>query len=146
MQTKQCKFVIALLCAMVFVTQFQATAQKANQDIAGTWTGSYTVDGGPSNELSYTIKKGDNDQWVGSLKFANQDGVQTADFKSLQLVDGKLKAKVAGPDGSVEVTLEGELKGDQMEGTYSVSPAGGSDVVEKGTWKVTRKPPAKAGQ
>jgi hypothetical protein len=90
---------VVCLVIILFGAQAHEGAQNAgstaNQNIGGTWAGSYTSDGGGTNELSYMIKKDEKGQWTGTLKFANQDGVQTAEFKSLQIVDGKLKAKSA---------------------------------------------------
>ena len=80
------------------------------------------------------------------MKFVNQDGEQTADFKSPQIVDGKMKGKIESPDGQVEVTIEGQFQGDKLEGTYAVLPKGATEVVEKGTWKVAKNASAKTGQ
>jgi hypothetical protein len=151
MRVKQRESVMSLfwLVMILFVAHPYVNAGKrapaANRDVSGTWTGSYETDGG-SGELSYFIKKGEKNQWSGSLKFTNQDGVNTAEFKSLQISDGKLNARIVRAEPPVEITIEGVIRGDQMEGTYSVSASGTTDVVEKGTWKVSRKTPAKAGQ
>jgi hypothetical protein len=80
------------------------------------------------------------------VKWVNQDGEQAADFKSLQIADGKLKGKIEGPDGQVEVAIEGQLQGDKFEGTYAVSPKGSTEIVDKGTWKVAKSVAAKTRQ
>jgi hypothetical protein len=80
------------------------------------------------------------------VKFTNEDGEQTADFKSLQIADGKMKVKIESPDGQVEVTIEGQFQGDKLEGTYVSSRKGSTEVVEKGTWKVVKSAAAKTGQ
>ncbi len=85
-------------------------------------------------------------EWRGTVKFTNQDGEQSAEFKSLQIADGKMKGKIESPDGQVEVTIEGQFQGDKLEGTYAVSPKGSTDVAEKGTWKVTKSAAAKTWQ
>ncbi|HWC78180.1 MAG TPA: hypothetical protein VG778_11995 [Blastocatellia bacterium] len=118
-----------------------AAAMTQDQKFAGSWAGSYTVDGGPSSDLTYVFSKDEKGQWRGSLTFTNDNGVNKAEFKSLQIANGKLKGKVSTPDGSAEVDIQGTLKGDAIEGTYAVSPSSTTDVVEKGTWKVTRKTP-----
>ena len=117
-----------------------------DQKYAGTWSGAYTVDGGPSNNLSYTLSRDDKGQWRGTIKFNNQDGEQTGELRAIVIADAKFKAKLDSPDGQVEVTIEGVFKGDQFEGTYSVSPKGTTDVAEKGTWKVTKSATPKTGQ
>jgi hypothetical protein len=126
-----------------------ATAQANRSDdqkYLGSWAGSYSTDAGVTEKLSYLLKKDEKGQWQGTVKFTNQEGEQTAEFKTLQIADGKMKGKIESPDGEVEVTLEGQLKEGYLEGTYSVSPKGTTDVVEKGSWKVTRSTAAKTGQ
>ncbi|HZS07293.1 MAG TPA: hypothetical protein VFD58_20820 [Blastocatellia bacterium] len=117
--------------------------QSDDQKYAGTWTGSYSTVDGNTGALTYILSKDEKGQWRGTVKFTNQDGEQTAEMKSLQIAEGKLKAKIEPPNGEVEVTIEGTFQGEQFEGTYSVLPKGSTDVAEKGTWKVTRKPAGK---
>ena len=62
----------------------------------------------------------------------------TVVLKAVVIADGKLKAKLESPDGQAEVTIEGVFKINELEGTYAVSPKGATDVVEKGTWKVSK--------
>ena len=132
-----------LMPAALLASQ-NATSNSDDQKYAGTWAGSYVPEGGGSERLSYVLRKDDKGQWQGTVKFTNQDGEQTAEFKPLQIADGKMRGKIVGPD--VEVTIEGQFQGDHIEGTYSVSPLGSTDVVEKGTWKVSRSATAKSGQ
>jgi hypothetical protein len=115
-----------------------------DQKYAGTWVGSYVTEGGVTERLSYVLRKDEKGQWHGTVKFTNQDGEQIADFKTLQIADGKMKGKIEAPDA--EVTIEGQFQGDRMEGTYSVVAAGTTDIVDRGTWKVARSAAAKSGQ
>ena len=122
-----------------------AAGQESSTDAKkyiGAWAGSYTADGGTTNKVSFTLKKDDKGQWGGTVKWVNEEGEQTADFKSLQIADGKFKGKVESPDGQVEITIDGHLDGENLEGTYAVSPKGSTEVVERGTWKVTKQPAA----
>ena len=112
----------------------------------GEWVGSYSAGNGNTEKLSFTLSKDEKGQWRGSAKWVNQDGVQSADFKSLQISDGKMKGKIEDPNGEVEVAIEGQFQGDKLEGTFAVSPKGSTEVVEKGTWKVAKSPAAKTGQ
>ena len=107
------------------------------------WAGSYLSDGGDSNKLSLALKKDEKGQWGGTAKWVNQEGEQSADFKSLQIADGKIKGKVETPDGQAEITSEGQFQGDTLQGTYVVSPKGSTEVLERGTWKVTKSVAAK---
>jgi len=117
-----------------------------DQKYVGEWAGSYSDGNGNGDKLSYTLSKDEKGQWRGTVKWVNQNGANTADFKSLQIVDGKMKGKIEGPDGEVEVLIEGQFQGDKLEGTYAVSPKGSTEVVEKGEWKVTKSAAAKTGQ
>jgi hypothetical protein len=123
----------------------QESASDA-QKYVGMWAGSFTTGNGESNKLSYTLKKDEKGQWGGAVKWVNPEGEQSADFKSLQIAGGKMKGKIESPDGQVEVTIEGQFQGDNLEGTYAISPKGSTEVVEKGTWKVTKSVAAKTGQ
>ena len=115
------------------------------QKYVGVWAGSFTTESGESNKLSFTFTKGEKGQWGGTAKWVNPEGDQSADFKSLQIADGKMKGKIESPDGQVEVTIEGQFQGDGLEGTYAISPKGSTEVMEKGNWKVAKSAAAKTG-
>jgi hypothetical protein len=112
----------------------------------GEWVGSYSADNGATDKLSYTLSKDEKGQWRGAVKWISQDGEHSADFKSLQIADGKMKGKIESPDGQVEITIEGQFQGDKLEGTYAISPKGSTEVVEKGEWKVAKSASAKKGE
>src|SRR5262245_30141594 len=112
----------------------------------GEWVGSYSADGGYTNKLSYTLSKDEKGQWRGTMKWVNQSGDHSADFKSLQVADGKMKGKIEIMDGQMESAIEGQFQGNGLEGTYAFSPKGSTEVVEKGAWKVTKSAAAKTGQ
>jgi len=113
---------------------------------AGVWDGSFATENGGTQKLSYILSKDEKGQWRGTMKWTNPQGEQTADFKSLQIADGKMKGKLESPDGQVEVTIEGQFQGDKLEGTYAVLPKGATEASEKGTWKVAKNASAKTGQ
>ncbi|MCI0387291.1 MAG: hypothetical protein MOB07_00760 [Acidobacteria bacterium] len=117
-----------------------------DQKYVGEWAGTFSSEDGGSNKLSYAFSKDEKGQWRGTVKWVNPQGEQTADFKSLQIADGKMKGKIETPDGQAEVTIEGLFQGDKLEGTYTVSPKGSADVAEKGTWKVAKTVAAKTAQ
>jgi hypothetical protein len=119
---------------------------SGDQKYVGEWVGSYSTDGGNTDKLSYNLSKDEKGQWRGVVKWINQDGENTADFKSLQIADGKMKGKIESPDGQMEVAIEGQFQGDKLEGTYAISPKGSTEVVEKGSWKVAKSAAAKTGQ
>jgi hypothetical protein len=138
-------FIVAVL--MVVSAGMVAAGQESSTDAQkyiGAWAGSYTTDAGVTNKVSFSLKKDEKAQWGGTVKWANQEGEQSADFKTLQIADGKLKGTVESPDGQVDIAIEGHLEGDTLEGTYAVSPKGTTDVVERGNWKVTKQRAAAA--
>jgi len=112
----------------------------------GEWAGSYSGPNGDTDKLSYTLSKDENGKWRGTVKWVNQNGENKADFKSLEIADGKMKGKIEDPNGEVEVAIEGQFQGDKLEGTFAVSPKGSTEVVEKGSWKAAKSPAAKTGQ
>jgi hypothetical protein len=143
--------VLALMVPSVLLAADNPVAggQESGSDAkkyAGVWAGSFTTETGESNKLSFTFTKDEKGQWGGTAKWVNPQGDQSADLKSLQIADGKMKAKIESGDGQVEVTIEGQFQGDNLEGTYAISPKGSTEVVEKGTWKVAKSVAAKAGQ
>jgi hypothetical protein len=113
---------------------------------AGEWAGSYSGADGASDKLFYTLSKDEKGKWRGTVKWVNQNGENKADFKSLEIADGKMKGKIEDPNGEVEVAIEGQFQGDKLEGTFAVSPKGSTEVVEKGSWKVAKSAAAKTGQ
>ena len=134
---------------LVAAENIGAGGQEGGSDdkkYVGEWVGSYSAGNGNTDKLSFTLGKDEKGQWRGKVKWVNQDGEQAADFKSLQIADGKMKGKIEAPDGQVEVAIEGQFQGDKLEGTYAVAPKGSTEVVEKGEWKVTKSAAAKTGQ
>src|SRR5262249_50619031 len=119
---------------------------SGDQKYVGEWVGSYSTDDGNTDKLSYNLSRGEKGQWLGKVKWINSDGEQSADFKSLQIADGKMKGKIESPDGQVEIAIEGQFQGDKLEGTYAISPKGSTEVVEKGSWKVAKSAAAKTEQ
>jgi len=117
-----------------------------DQKYAGMWTGSFTTDKGETHKLSYVLSKDGKGQWSGAVRWINPEGEQKADFKSLQIAGGKIKGKIESPDGEVEIAIEGQFQGDKLEGTFAISPKGSTEIVEKGSWKVTKSAKAKTGQ
>jgi hypothetical protein len=126
-----------------------AGGQRSGSDdkkYVGEWVGSYDDGKGNTDKLSFTLSKDEKGQWRCTAKWVNQDGEHSADFKSLQIADGKMKGKIEPPDGQAEITIEGQFEVDKLEGTYAISTKGSTDVVEKGSWKVAKSVAAKTGQ
>ncbi len=133
--------VFLILCIAAALAAAPGTGQAGatdDQAYAGKWVGNYSAEGGGTGNVAFTLSKNDKGQWQGSVKYTNQDGEQGSDFKSLQISGGKFKAKFNNSENSVEITLEGEFKGNEFAGTYSVAEKDSAQVVEKGTWKTTK--------
>jgi len=111
---------------------------SVDKKYGGTWTGTYTSEGGNSDKLSYILGKDAKGQWRYTVKYNNQSGEQTAEFQSLQIVNGKMLGKIVSPNGQMEITIEGKFDGNKLAGTYTVIPKGATEVTEKGTWKVAK--------
>src|SRR5262245_58972691 len=122
---------IVVLTLMVTSVLPAAGGQGGGEDAkkyVGVWAGSVTRANGDTHELSYILKKDEKGQWGGTVKWANQNGEQSADFNSLQIADGKMKGKFEAQDGQVEATLEGQFQGDKLEGTFVVYRKGSTEV------------------
>ena len=127
--------------AVAFLTLIVALPVAALQDdqkYAGTWSGTFKSESGGGGTLSYTFKKDDKGAWQGSIKYTNDNGEQSAVLKELTIANGHFKAKMDPPDGQVQVMLDGDFKGNQLDGTFVVTPKDSSDPVEKGTWTTTK--------
>jgi hypothetical protein len=131
-------FSLSILGLCWSVSAWPQSKEAGDGKYAGTWTGSYTGESGGGGDLSFILSKDDKAQWHGTLKFTNQDGEHKQEMKSLEIGGGKLKAKVELNDGQAVGTIEGQLKGDGLEGTFSITPTGSTDVAETGTWKLSR--------
>jgi hypothetical protein len=104
----------------------------------GDWKGSYTSEAGESAALEYVLAKDDKGRCRGQMKYTNQDGEHVGDFTLIELADTKFKGKAAMHGGAFEVAVEGDLKGNQLAGSYSVSVKQSGEIVDRGTWKLTR--------
>ncbi len=121
-------------------------SRSDDQKYGGLWVGSYSQENGGTGDLSYKLSKDEKGEWQGTVKYTNQNGEQTAKFSALQIADGKMKARLESPSGDAEITIEGQFQGDQLEGSFAISPKNSTEIVEKGNWKVARSRETKTGQ
>ncbi len=156
MHTKSFQFTLLIVFSMLLIPSSRSATENSvigeqgsrsdDQKYTGLWSGSYSNEDGSTGELSYSLSKNEKGEWRGTVKWTNQNGEQTADLKSLLIADGKVKAKIESPSGDAEITIEGQFQGDKLEGWFAISPKGSTEIVEKGTWKVTRSTAAKTGK
>ena len=118
----------------------QKSSSANDKKYAGTWAGEWAGSDGGSGAISVTLSQDEKKQWRGSTTYVVDGNQQTSELKSLTLEGGKFKAKVdfASPDGAMDVTLEATFTDEKLEGTYTVSPKGATDVVAQGTWKAAK--------
>jgi hypothetical protein len=112
--------------------------QGKGGDLAGSWKGSYTQDDGNSGTLGFVFTRAEKRQYRGSIAWSSGEGEQKADLGLIQLIGGKVKCSLESPDGVASITVEGQLSGDQFNGTFAVYRKGTTDAMQRGTWKVTR--------
>ena len=121
----------------------QKSSSSADKKYAGTWAGEWVGSDGGSGAISVTLSKDEKNQWRGSTTYVVDGNQQTSDLRSLTVEGGKFKAKVdfASTDGAMDLTLEATFTEEKLEGTYTVSPKGATDVVAQWTWKTTKSAP-----
>jgi hypothetical protein len=156
MQSKLFQVVLLIIALTVVVPSILFAAENPgaggqgsvadDKKYVGEWAGSYSTSDGNTDKISYTLDKDEKGKWRGTVKWVNQNGEQKADFKSLEIADGKMQGKIEDPNGQVEVAIEGQFQGDKLEGTYAISPKGSTEVVEKGSWKVAKSAAQKTGK
>jgi hypothetical protein len=141
---------IVVLTLMVTSVLSAAGGQGGGSDAqkyVGVWTGSYSSPNGNGDRVTFTFSKDEKGQWRGGAKWIDGGGgEQSADFKSLQIADGKLKGTLEIANGEAEILIEGQFQGDKLEGTYAISAKGSTEVAEKGSWKVAKSAETKTGQ
>ncbi len=144
MRTRFSQRAVLALCLIAAVQVYPLAANGAaspigDEEYAGKWEGTYTSEDGGSGKVSLTLTKGENGRWRGNIMYTNQNGDQTAEFKTVQIENDKFKAGFESPDGSVGIALEGKFQEGRFEGTYSVVAKDSKESVEKGTWKTTKR-------
>ena len=114
-----------------------AAASTAVASFAGEFAGDWLADDGSGGTLKLTVKAKNESAWTVEASFTLEDANVSTTTKKVQIDGSKFETVFAwemqGAPASSK--LVGELKGDQIEGTFeSTTPEG----VEKGKWKVTR--------
>jgi hypothetical protein len=137
-------FISSALSASEYRGSMVQGNKSSDQKYAGTWSGTYTTGDGNSNVLTFTFTQDEKGKWGGKVKYTNDGGEQSAEFKSLEIADGKMKGKLDMPNGQVEAIIEGKFEGNNFEGTYAIIPTGTTEVAEKGTLKATKTTVKKA--
>lgn len=106
---------------------------------AGEFAGDWLGDNGTGGTLKLTFKARKEAAWTMEAMFTFEGANVPTTTKTMQIVGNKLTTvfawEIQGTAASSK--LMGELKGDQLEGTYESTTTEGA---AKGKWKVARKP------
>ena len=123
-------------CAVANSTPVVA-APKAN--FAGEFAGEWRGQDQSTGAMRLKIVPGKDSAWTGSVVFTYGTADVPTTIKSVRVDGNKVEAVFAWEvEGTAASTkLVGELKGDQLEGTYDSTTAEGAAA---GKWKATRVP------
>jgi len=116
-----------------------AAPAAAAASFAGEFAGDWLGENGTGGTLKLTFKTGKEAAWTMEAMFTFEGANVPTVTKTIEIDGSKLTTvfawDVQGTAASSKLT--GELKGDQLEGTYESTTTEGA---AKGKWKVTRKP------
>lgn len=124
----------------VFAAEAKPSAAPAAAPVsfAGEFAGDWLGENGTGGTLKLTFKSGKAAAWTMEAMFTYEGTNVPTTTKSVEIDGGKLTTvfawDVQGTAASSKLT--GELKGDQLEGTYESTTTEGA---AKGKWKVARK-------
>ncbi len=130
-------WVISPALSAAELTSIMVQGDKSDdQKYIGTWAGTHSREDGSSNKLSFIFIKDEKGKWGGKVKYTNDNGELSVDFKSLEIAGGEMKAQLDTPNGA-EAFIGGKFVGNNFEGTYALLPKGSNEVVE-GKLKLTK--------
>lgn len=116
-----------------------AAPAAAAASFAGEFAGDWLGENGVGGTLKLTFKAGKAAAWTMEAIFTFEGAAVPTTTKTVEIDGSKLTAvfawEVQGTAASSKLT--GELKGDQLGGTYESTTTEGA---AKGKWKVVRKP------
>jgi hypothetical protein len=116
-----------------------AAPAAAAVSFAGEFAGDWLGENGTGGTLKLTFTSGKAAAWTMEAMFTFEGAAVPTTTKTVEIDGGKLTTvfawEVQGTAASSK--LVGELKGDQLEGTYESTTTEGA---AKGKWKVARKP------
>ena len=120
-------------------TKPSAASAAAAVSFAGEFAGDWVGENGAGGTLKLTFKAGKEAAWTMEAMFTFEGANVPTTTKTIEIDGSKLTTvfawEVQGTAASSKLT--GELKGDQLEGTYESTTREGA---AKGKWKVARKP------
>jgi hypothetical protein len=114
-----------------------AQSRPANVALAGQFAGKWIGVEGTAGELRIKLRQEAGAAWVGEAMFTYDGAEIPGKVKTLETEGTKLRMvfdwEIQGTAG--QSTLNGELIGDTLKGTYETRGAAGAS---RGTWNTTR--------
>ncbi len=118
---------------LVFVLSVVALASPAGRYV-GKWVGTSA-----EGVIKIALSQADKGEWKADVSFTYGDANVPCKTISVKVTDDKLdlvyEFEIAGMQATSTVT--GDIKGNEMSGTYHTKGSDGSDV-DQGTWKVSK--------
>ena len=95
--------------------------------LIGAWAGSWT--GGSTGNVEFRFTKGADGKLGGEATPHQTDSdPYTSPFTSVVLTGNKVVARMSTPDGQATITVEAEITGMDMKGTYAVAGPDGTQA------------------
>ena len=114
-----------------------AAAQRTDEDLLGTWSG--TWEGAGSGGFELTLEKSKDGPMTGRVSVTGEPTYK-ATFTTLTIDGRKMSATYDfPPDEGAEVVLAATFDDKKADGTWQVREKANGNVAFKGTWTVTKK-------
>ena len=114
-----------------------AAAQRTDEDLLGTWSG--TWEGAGSGGFELTLEKSKDGPMTGRVSVTGEPTYK-ATFKTLTIDGRKMSATYDfPPDEGAEVVLAATFDDNRADGTWQVREKANGNVAFRGTWTVTKK-------
>jgi hypothetical protein len=104
----------------------------------GSWTGQYRSSFGDTGSLEIELSTDTAGVAVGIARFESGYGMQRTSMDALVLTADSIRTMLRF-EGMVAEILGSRLE-DSAEGTFAVRPEGQGDVVDSGSWELSRQP------
>ena len=106
-------------------------------DLAGTYKGTWSGSSGASGDFRISLAPADNGEWKSEVIFSF-GGTDVKTTVTAVKVDGSKLTVVYLfdlQDTKLESTVNGQLTGNSLEGTYTTKAVADGSAVDEGTWK-----------
>ena len=114
-----------------------AAAQRTDEDLLGTWSG--TWEGAGSGGFELTLEKSKDGPMTGRVSVTGEPTYK-ATFTTLTIDGRKMSATYDfPPDEGAEVVLAATFDDKKADGTWQVREKANGNVAFRGTWTVTKK-------